>query len=82
MSKKLLRTISEELNDDVIVEVLEKEHREAYLILPDLQISDKGSIQSLKVRAYSAEVNNDGLLHKLFGKVREKELKPLEEVGQ
>ena len=44
---------------------------ELYLNMPDLKVSDNGSIQSLSVYAYSAEVNNEVLLHKLFGKVRE-----------
>lgn len=71
MSKKLLRTMSEELNDDIVIEMESIRHKEVYLILPDLKISGDGSIKSLAIRAYSTQVNDSMLLHKLFGKMRE-----------
>ncbi|GEM_PF-4980990 len=46
-------------------------HTELYLNMPDLKVSDNGSIKSLSVRVYSAQVNDNTLLHKLFGKIRE-----------
>ncbi|OGH11800.1 MAG: hypothetical protein A2857_04905 [Candidatus Levybacteria bacterium RIFCSPHIGHO2_01_FULL_36_15] len=44
---------------------------ELYLNMPDLKVSDSGSIRSLSVYVYSAEANDEVLLHKLFSKVRE-----------
>lgn len=44
---------------------------ELYFSMPDLKVSDNGSIRSLSVYAYSAEANDEVLLHKLFSKVRE-----------
>ncbi|MEK7498135.1 MAG: hypothetical protein AAB656_04430 [Patescibacteria group bacterium] len=44
---------------------------ELYFKMPDLKVSDNGSIRLLSVYAYSVEANNEVLLHKLFSKVRE-----------
>ncbi|KKS58076.1 MAG: hypothetical protein UV24_C0032G0009 [Candidatus Nomurabacteria bacterium GW2011_GWA2_42_41] len=44
---------------------------ELYLNMPDLKVSDSGSIRSLSVYVYSTEANDEVLLHKLFSKVRE-----------
>ena len=44
---------------------------ELYFNMPNLKVSDNGSIQSLSVYIYSAEANDEVLLHKLFSKVRE-----------
>lgn len=57
---------------EMALELLDQvEPIELYLYMPDLMISDSGSIKLLNVRAYSAQVKDDILLHKLFSKTRE-----------
>ena len=43
---------------------------ELYFNMPDLKVSDHGSIRSLNVAVYSAEINDNILLHKLFSATR------------
>jgi len=49
---------------------IENNASELYFGMPDLHLSDKGSVKLLKVSMYSAAAKDDVLLHKLFGKVR------------
>lgn len=44
---------------------------ELYFNMPDLKVSDNGSIRSLSVCVYSSQANDNTLLHRLFGKIRE-----------
>lgn len=44
---------------------------ELYFNMPELHISDAGSIKTLDVSVYSAEQQDNILLHRIFGKVRE-----------
>lgn len=44
---------------------------ELYLKMPDLKVSENGSIRSLNVALYSAQVNDSALLHRLLGKTKE-----------
>ncbi len=61
-------------NTTKIVEIIDlalANPTELYFNMPSLKISDNGSIKSLAVCVYSAQVNDNNLLHKLFGKMRE-----------
>ncbi len=71
MSKKILKELSDAVGDDVVVKIESINHVEAFVRLPDVSISDNGSVRSLKVYAYAAESKENVLLHKLFGKVRD-----------
>lgn len=54
-----------------LIDMVRTTPNELYFNMPDLKVSDNGSIQSLRVSVYSAEVNNEVLLHKIFSKIRE-----------
>lgn len=73
MSRKTLGDLAEKLGDDVVASIESNGHRymEVYFYLPDLKISDNGSVKSLSVAAYSSQAKDDILLHRLFGKVKD-----------
>lgn len=61
---KALESLSQEMNSYIEVE-------ESYENMPDLKISENGSVKSLSVSVYSAESKENILLHKLFGKTKD-----------
>lgn len=77
LTKEELKAMNKAVKDGNIEQQIELSKRsyhdvkELYLNMPDLKVSDNGSIQSLKVSVYSAEANNAVLLHKIFSKIRE-----------
>ena len=78
-AKKGIKYLSDQLDDDVIIEVTNTSDEgitthlfsTVYCNLPDLQISTSGSVKSLKVKMYSSQTRDVALLHKLYGKVRD-----------
>jgi hypothetical protein len=74
VAKEYLKAPTEKNSNKYKKELIKLESaniKELYYNLPDLKISDSGSIQSLNVSIYSAETNEDALLHKLYSKARE-----------
>lgn len=74
-SKQILRDLADTLQDDVVASIESIGYLGVYCFLPDLKVSDKGSIKKLKVSAYSSQLKDDRLLHKLFGKIKEQATK-------
>lgn len=73
--EKLFQEAENSGNKKIAVELLDRgltnNTSELYFNMPDLNVSDTGSIRSLAVSVYSAEANDNRLLHQVFSKVRE-----------
>ncbi|OGD01131.1 hypothetical protein A3E17_00760 [Candidatus Amesbacteria bacterium RIFCSPHIGHO2_12_FULL_48_14] len=72
---KQLQEAEKSGNTQIAIELMDKvlatNVSELYFNLPDLHISDIGSIKSVAVSVYSAEANDNTLLHKIFTRIRE-----------